>query len=79
MGAVGNEKIYWLIAVPPESNNFTNLKRKTNEENRYCEPSRFQIPGLKVGTLDTLMQLSEDLVKVDSGIEQITKKLVGGL
>jgi len=73
----GNEKLYWLIAVPPTDNptNFVTLKRKVNEENRYCEINNFKIPSLKVGTLDTLMQLSEDLVKVDSFVEQVTKKI----
>jgi len=70
-----NEKLYWLVAVPPTSENFVTLKRKVNEENRYCEINNFKIPSLKVGTLDTLMQLSEDLVKVDSFVEQVTKKI----
>jgi len=70
-----NEKLYWIIAVPPTNDNFVTLKRKVNEENRYCEINYFKIPSLKVGTLDTLMQLSEDLVKVDSFVEQVTKKI----
>jgi len=67
------ERLYWLIAVPP-SDNFVTLKRKANEENKYCEVYNFKIPSLKTSTLDTLMQLSEDLIKVDSFVEQVTKK-----
>ena len=36
---------------------------------------KFHIPDLKVGTLDQLVGLSDDLGKVDSYVEQVTRKL----
>ena len=35
---------------------------------------KFHIPDLKVGTLDQLVGLSDDLGKVDSYVEQVTRK-----
>jgi len=39
-------------------------------------PSAFEIPTLKVGTLDNLMECSDDLVKMDTQIENITFKML---
>eukprot|EP00993_Chasmostoma_nieuportense_P001380 NODE_2267_length_1228_cov_160.444142_g2155_i0.p1 GENE.NODE_2267_length_1228_cov_160.444142_g2155_i0~~NODE_2267_length_1228_cov_160.444142_g2155_i0.p1 ORF type:complete len:393 (+),score=129.41 NODE_2267_length_1228_cov_160.444142_g2155_i0:113-1180(+) len=39
-------------------------------------PTPFEVPALKVGTLDDLMGCSDDLVKVDSTTEAITYKLL---
>lgn len=35
----------------------------------------FKIPKLRVGTLDQLMQLSDELLKVDQHAEQVSKKI----
>ena len=40
---------------------------------------KFHIPDLKVGTLDQLVGLSDDLGKVDSYVEQVTRKLANYL
>jgi len=40
-----------------------------------CVDAKFDIPSLRVGTLDTLMSLSDDLVKADSFVEQTTRKI----
>jgi len=36
---------------------------------------KFEVPSLTVGTLDTLMTLSDDLVKTDSVVEQTVRKI----
>lgn len=41
----------------------------------YAEMFKFEVPSLTVGTLDTLMTLSDDLVKTDGGVEQTVRKI----
>jgi V-type H+-transporting ATPase subunit C len=36
---------------------------------------KFEVPSLTVGTLDTLMTLSDDLVKTDGVVEQTVRKI----
>lgn len=36
---------------------------------------KFHIPDLKVGTLDQLVGLSDDLGKLDTYVEQVTRKV----
>jgi len=44
-------------------------------ENPYAEMFKFEVPSLTVGTLNSLMELSDDLVKTDSIIEGIVRKV----
>uniref|UniRef100_A0A914NTJ6 V-type proton ATPase subunit C n=1 Tax=Meloidogyne incognita TaxID=6306 RepID=A0A914NTJ6_MELIC len=44
-----------------------------SSNNELC---KFNIPDLKVGTLDQLVGLSDDLAKLDTAAEQTTRKLV---
>ena len=39
------------------------------------EMFKFEVPSLTVGTLDTLMTLSDDLVKTDSVVEMTVRKI----
>lgn len=39
------------------------------------EMFKFEVPSLTVGTLDTLMTLSDELVKTDSVVEQTVRKI----
>ncbi|MGK3737555.1 MAG: V-type H+-transporting ATPase subunit C [Bacillariaceae sp.] len=39
------------------------------------EMFKFEVPSLTVGTLDTLMTLSDDLVKTDGVVEQTVRKI----
>ena len=36
---------------------------------------RFNIPDLKVGTLDALMAVSDDMIKTDTYMESVVRKL----
>jgi hypothetical protein len=59
----------WLVTVP----NNNDSPEKTCETLRLnvpnCRFHRFQIPNLVVGTLDSLLVLSDDLVKVNGQVE----------
>lgn len=41
----------------------------------YAEMFKFEVPSLTVGTLDTLMTLSDNLVKTDGVVEQTVRKI----
>jgi V-type H+-transporting ATPase subunit C len=67
----------WLIAVPTDNSatvTFDKLNTRTAAKN-LSENFRFSIPTLKVGTLDTLMKLSDSVATGDSEAEQLVKKL----
>lgn len=55
---------------------FETLNRRTSKENNLSHNYLFGIPDLKVGTLDSLMALSDDLAKIDIFVESTTKKIV---
>jgi V-type H+-transporting ATPase subunit C len=61
----------WLVTVPnrgesPEAT-YTSLQRLIPTSKIH----RFEIPGLVVGTLDSLMALSDDLTKINTQVEVI--------
>jgi len=73
------DKFYWLISAPKPQKGpsvFETLKRRTSEEHNYSSNYMFNIPDLKVGTLDSLMALSDDLARIDLFVESTTKKIV---
>jgi len=41
----------------------------------YAEMFKFEVPSLTVGTLDTLMTLSDNLIKTDGVVEQTVRKI----
>ena len=42
---------------------------------RFSDNFDFRVPLLRVGTLDTLMTLSDDLGKIDQSLEGVVKKI----
>ena len=70
---------YWLVAIPNDDRNpevtFNKLTSQTVGRG-LCEVSKFKIPSkcMKVGTLDSLMALSDDLAKIDTATENVVKK-----
>lgn len=59
--------MYWLISLPllePQDRIWSLLQNKTVYEADLSQNFRFELPELRVGTLDSLMVLSDDLVKV---------------
>lgn len=66
---------YWLISAPGDKTpqqTYTNLKGKMTGLSPVFQ---LQLPELKVGTLDTLVGLSDDLGKLDGFVESVTRKL----
>ena len=61
---------WWLVSVPLTRGNaqstWAMLRDKTEGEVELATSYRFNVPELRVGTLDSLLALSDDLVKVRS-------------
>lgn len=51
------------------------LQQKTTYDNNWAVNFKFDIPELRVGTLDSLMQLSDDLVKTNISLEAVVGKI----
>jgi len=68
---------YWLISIPSDKASPFEVVNKIVANQGTV--SRFPVPELRVGTLDTLMALSDDLVKYDTYVEGVTKKISGQL
>ncbi|XP_023344359.1 V-type proton ATPase subunit C [Eurytemora carolleeae] len=76
-----NTSEYWLISAPGEKTGqqtFDRLNQATSKQ-QLSTNSKFNIPDLKVGTLDQLVGLSDDLGKLDIYVEQITRKVANYL
>lgn len=71
---------YWLISAPKtREDTFNTLNKKTSDEQNYSSNNKFEVPDLKVGTLNSLMTLSDDLNKIDALAENVTKKIASQL
>jgi len=70
---------YWLISAPGDKtpqNTFERLNQAIGTgSDRLSENYKFNIPDLKVGTLDVLVALSDDLGKIDVFTESIVRKV----
>ncbi|KAG8580170.1 hypothetical protein GDO81_007182 [Engystomops pustulosus] len=68
---------FWLISVPGDKTNLAALDRMNTvtAKANLSENSKFIIPDLKVGTLDALIGLSDDLGKLDVFAESVIKKI----
>lgn len=73
---------YWIISAPGDKTcqqTWETMNNLTSKQNNLCENFKMHIPDLKVGTLDQLVGLSDDLGKLDTFVEQITRKLANYL
>lgn len=69
---------YWLISAPGDKTcqqTWETMNNLTAKQNTLSSNYKFHIPDLKVGTLDQLVGLSDDLGKLDAAVEQSTRKL----
>jgi len=66
---------YWLVSVPTQKSDEATRKRLKDATSGYADVHDFKIPSLKVGTLDSLMSLSDKLQKMDTMVEGIAKKI----
>uniref|UniRef100_A0ABI7Y6B1 V-type proton ATPase subunit C n=1 Tax=Felis catus TaxID=9685 RepID=A0ABI7Y6B1_FELCA len=63
---------FWLISAPGEKTcqqTWEKLHAATTKNNNLAITSKFNIPDLKVGTLDVLVGLSDELAKLDAFVE----------
>ncbi|RWS23188.1 C subunit of V-ATPase-like protein [Leptotrombidium deliense] len=73
---------YWLISAPGEKTcqqTWETLNNVTSKQNDLCKNYKFHIPDLKVGTLDQLVGLSDDLSKLDAYVEMVCRKLASSI
>jgi V-type H+-transporting ATPase subunit C len=73
---------YWLISAPGEKTcqqTWETLNNVTCKQNDLCKNYKFHIPDLKVGTLDQLVGLSDELIKLDTFVESVCHKLATNL
>ncbi|XP_076164762.1 V-type proton ATPase subunit Vha44 isoform X2 [Ptiloglossa arizonensis] len=69
---------YWLISAPGDKTcqqTWETMNNLTSKQHTLSVNYKFHIPDLKVGTLDQLVGLSDDLGKLDAYVEQITRKV----
>ncbi|KAJ1459551.1 hypothetical protein M885DRAFT_45986 [Pelagophyceae sp. CCMP2097] len=67
---------FWVLTVPNEgSSSDATFERLRSATNDVAKGSLVQIPSLTVGTLDSLMALSDDMEKIDSAVETAVRKI----
>ncbi|XP_060068198.1 V-type proton ATPase subunit C 1-A-like [Ylistrum balloti] len=69
---------FWLISAPGDKTcqqTWENLCNMTSRQNSLSTNYKFAIPDLKVGTLDILVGLSDELGKLDAYCESVTRKI----
>ncbi|XP_069133465.1 V-type proton ATPase subunit C 1-A-like [Argopecten irradians] len=69
---------FWLISAPGDKTcqqTWENLCNVTSRQNSLSTNYKFAIPDLKVGTLDILVGLSDELGKLDAYCESVTRKI----
>ncbi len=70
--------MYWLVSLPlleSADRTWTLVNNKTTYENDYSINFKFTMPELRVGTLDSLLVLSDDLIKVNALVEAVVNKI----
>lgn len=64
----------WLVTVPNNKESpdttYSNIQNNLSSDG-LCKTFRFETPNLVVGTLDTLMALSDDLGKIGNQVEVV--------
>ncbi|XP_032402143.1 V-type proton ATPase subunit C 1-B [Xiphophorus hellerii] len=67
---------FWLISVPLDKTSLTSVEKlkRTITKTHLGSCWRFSIPDLKVGILDSLVRVSDDLSKLDTLTESLIKK-----
>uniref|UniRef100_A0A8C6NVE2 V-type proton ATPase subunit C n=1 Tax=Nothobranchius furzeri TaxID=105023 RepID=A0A8C6NVE2_NOTFU len=69
---------FWLISAPGEKTcqqTWDKLMGATTGTSNLSINNKFNIPDLKVGTLDVLVGLSDELAKLDTFVEGVVKKV----
>ncbi|GLD56343.1 V-type proton ATPase subunit C 1-B-like protein [Lates japonicus] len=66
----------WLISVPLDKTSLTSVEKlkRTIAKTNLASCCKFLIPDLKVGILDSLLSMSDDLSRLDTLTESVIKK-----
>lgn len=73
--------MHWLVSFPSGSSadeqekTWNLIHQRTTRDFTYSTTDRLHVPKLRVGTIDSLMTLSDDLVKVNTQMDAIVQKL----
>jgi len=72
------DREFILIAVPKKANanEYQRVKQACCERADLCVAYQFEVPALKIGTLDSLMALVDELARVDTIVEGTLRRLV---
>uniref|UniRef100_A0A5B6ZZ71 V-type proton ATPase subunit C n=1 Tax=Davidia involucrata TaxID=16924 RepID=A0A5B6ZZ71_DAVIN len=69
---------YWVVSLPVQnsaSSGWSRLQESISKRSFDTPLYRFNIPNLRVGTLDSLLSLSDDLLKSNNFIEGVSHKI----
>lgn len=66
---MSNLEEFWIISVPGDKTPQQAWERLYDSIKSIANPFKFNIPNLKVGTLDQLFGLSDELNKLDTYVE----------
>uniref|UniRef100_A0A8C0LSA1 V-type proton ATPase subunit C n=1 Tax=Canis lupus dingo TaxID=286419 RepID=A0A8C0LSA1_CANLU len=68
---------FWLISAPGDQENLQALERMNTvtSKSNLSYNTKFSIPDFKVGTLDSLVGLSDELGKLDTFAESLIKRM----
>ncbi|XP_068666838.1 V-type proton ATPase subunit C-like [Aristolochia californica] len=69
---------YWVVSLPVQSSassTWSRLQEAISKQSFDTPVYRFNTPDLRVGTLDSLLSLSDDLLKSNSFIEGVSHKI----
>ncbi|KAK3183880.1 hypothetical protein Dsin_031166 [Dipteronia sinensis] len=69
---------YWAVSLPVQDSAtalWNNLQEQISKHSFDTPLYRFNIPNLRVGTLDSLLALSDDLLKSNSFVEGVSHKI----
>ncbi|XP_026933695.1 V-type proton ATPase subunit C 2 isoform X8 [Acinonyx jubatus] len=68
---------FWLISAPSDKENLQALERMNTvtSKSNLSYNTKFSIPDFKVGTLDSLVGLSDELGKLDTFAESLIKRM----
>ncbi|XP_064159111.1 V-type proton ATPase subunit C 1-A-like isoform X2 [Anguilla rostrata] len=68
---------FWLISVPLDKTSLQSLEKlnRAVSTTRVASSFRFPIPDLKVGTLDVLLSVSDELTRLDAYTESVIQRI----
>lgn len=73
---------FWLVSVPGEKSpqqTWEKLNKATATDSQLSVNFPFHVPDLKVGTLDQLVGLSDELARLDTYVEGVMRKMANYL